>query len=235
DLRHDPTPFLDLSVDELTERWQFTKDPDAPPRLPVKTLKYNRCPAVAPLGVMKDTASQQRLNLTLESVAKNRALLRRHQQAFADKVLQAVARLDAKREAAQTSLVDNQLTVDERLYDSFISDADKAMLSKVRTAKPEQLGEFSFRDERLTSLLPLYKARNYPASLTSEERAVWEMFCRQRLFEGGTSSRLARYFARLEELATGAELNGEQRYLLEELQLYGQSIVPAEADDGAAG
>lgn len=236
DLRQDPTPFLEMDVDELVERWQFTRDPEAPPRLPVKTVKYNRCPAVAPLGVMKDAESQQRIGLTLKTIAKHQTLLEKHREPFAEKVLQAVARLDAKREAEQTSLVDNQLTVDARLYEKFIDGADKALLAGVRTAKPEQLAGFAnrFRDERLKNLIPLYKARNYPASLSGEEQAVWDLFCRQQIFEGGQSSHLAKYFARLSELANG-QLNGEQQYILEELQLYGQSIVPPDADDDAAG
>jgi exodeoxyribonuclease-1 len=236
DLRHDPTPFVSMTVDQLIERWQFTKDPEAPPRLPVKTIKYNRCPAVAPLGVMKDTESQERIGLTLKTIAKNRVLLQQHQEPFAQKVLEARAKLDAKREAEQISLVDNQLTVDARLYEQFIDGADKALLPKVRIAKPEQLNELKdkFRDERLKNLLPLYKARNYPDSLGSEERTAWDAFCRQQLFVGGESSKLAKYFARLSELAAG-ELSGQQQYILEELQLYGQSIVPSDADGSEAG
>jgi exodeoxyribonuclease-1 len=233
-LRYDPTPFTEMGVDELVERWQFTRDPEAPARLPVKTVKYNRCPAVAPLGVMKDDASQERIGLTLETVAKHLAILRKHQQPFTGKILQAIARLDARREAEQTSLVDNQLTVDARLYEKFIDGADKALLPKARAAKPGQLGELKFRDERLQNLLPLYKARNYPASLDSDERAEWDVFCRRQLFEGGESSRLAKYFKRLSELSAG-KLTGEQQYILEELQLYGQSIMPSDADESAAG
>jgi exodeoxyribonuclease I len=236
DLRHDPTPFIDMTVEQLLEIWQFTKDPEAPPRLPVKTVKFNRCPAVAPLGVMKDAQSQERISLTLETITTNRTLLQKHQRPFAEKVLQAVARLDAKRQAEQTTLIDNQSTVDTRLYEKFINDADKAMLPKVRGAQPEQLNELGaqFRDERLKSLLPLYKARNYPSSLDSSERAAWDAFCRQQLFDGGETSRLANYFARLSELAA-SKLSGEQQYILEELQLYGQSIVPSDADENGVG
>jgi len=231
DLRHDPTPFLDMGVDEITQAWKFTKDPDAL-RLPVKTLKYNRCPAVAPLGVMKDKATQERIGLTLETVAKHLSVLKKHQAAFAEKVSQAIGKLDAEREKAQTSLVDNQLTVDERLYEKFINAQDKQTMRAVRAAKPDELGGLadSFQDDRLKSLLPLYKARNYPASLDGDERAAWDNFCAQRLFDGGPGSRLAKYFARLSELADG-KLTGQQQYLLEELQLYGQSIVPADAAD----
>ena len=227
-LRDDPTPFLTMSVDEIVAAWRFTKDPEAV-RLPVKTMKYNRAPAVAPLGVIKDVETQERIGLTLETIKKHLAILKQGQTAFADKILQAVAQLDAEREQAQTSLVDNQLTVDARLYEGFVSDSDKQAMRVVRAAQPAELSDFAsnFRDERLKSLLPLYKARNYPSSLEPEEQAAWEAFCRQQLFEGGPTSRLAKYFARLSELAEG-KLTGEQQYLLEELQLYGQSIIPAD-------
>lgn len=214
-------------MDGLVDRWKYTDDPSAPPRLPVKTVKYNRCPAVAPLGVMKYKAAQERLGLTLETIEKHRAVLRKYHKPFAAKVLQAVERLDAEREAAQTAMVDNQLTVDKRLYESFMPDADKAVLPKIRSAKPEELAVYADRlhDARLRNLVPLYKARNYPSSLDSQEAEAWETFRRQRLIAGGQASPMARYFARLQELDAGA-LDDSQRYLLEELKLYGESIAP---------
>ncbi len=228
DLRHDPTPFLAMSVDELVNAWQYSKDPEAI-RLPVKTLKHNHCPAVAPLGVIKAAAVQERLGLTLDMVAKHRDILKPRQQEFIQKLSQAVARMDADRE--QMSLVDNPLTVDERLYEGFFGPGNKQAMRAVRSATGAELTEsaFKFTDERLRSLLPLYKARNYPQSLTSEERAAWDAFCHQQVFEGGQSSRLAKYFKRLSELAADDKLADDKKYLLEELQLYGQSIVPADA------
>lgn len=235
DLRQDPTPFLDMTVDEVVKAWRFTKDPEAL-RLPVKTLKFNRCPAIAPLGVIKEEPVQERIGLTLVTIAKHLETLKRHQAAFADKVLKAVAQLDDEREKAQASLIDNQLTVDGRLYEGFVGAQDKQAMSVVRAAKPAELSELAanFVDGRLKSLLPLYKARNYPSSLSDEERQSWEAFCQQQVFEGGPSSRLAKYFARLEELGQG-KLSAQQQYLIEELRLYGQSIVPSDGYADAAG
>lgn len=234
DLRHDPRDFAGLSVDELVERWRFTDDPDAPPRLPVKTLKYNRCPAVAPLGVIKDPASQERLGLTLETVTENLSRLRGIQEEFAHKVAEAIGRMDARREAEQSALIDNELITDTKLYDGFLPDQDRALLPKVRAAKPEALDGFieKFSDARLKNLLPLYKARNYPASLTAEERTAWDDFCARRLTGGDMN--MVRYFTRLDELLAGA-LDDEKRYLVQELQLYGESVVPVAEDGGAAG
>jgi len=235
DLRVDPTPFMKMDVDQIVQAWRFTKDPEAV-RLPVKTLKYNRCPAIAPLGVIKDEAAQERLQLSLETVAKHLAILRAGQAAFAEKILEAVARMDDKREQTQTALVTDQLTVDGRLYDGFVDNTDKTAMRALRAAQPDEFDRFAgtFHDGRLRDLLPLYKARNYQRSLTAEERAAWDEFCRRKLSTGGADSKMAKYFARLEELGKGKP-SGEQQYLLEELQLYGQSIVPYAADDDAAG
>lgn len=231
DLRHDPKPFLKMTVEQLFEAWKFTRDPDAV-RLPVKTLKYNRCPAVAPLGVIKDKQTQDRLDLDLETVKQHLASLKSQQSAFSDKVLQALEKLDAARAKDQVAMIDNQLTVDQRLYDGFIDNADKQLMRVVQAAQPEELSSLAadFKDDRLKSLLPLYKARNYSSKLSDEERQLWDNFCKMQLLDGGPASKAAKYFARLNELAAGS-LNGQQRYLLEELQLYGQSILPADAAD----
>ncbi|HVS58195.1 MAG TPA: exodeoxyribonuclease I [Candidatus Saccharimonadales bacterium] len=226
DLRHDPKPFLQMNVDELAEAMRWSKDPEKL-RLPVKALKYNHCPAIAP-GVVKDQATLERLRLNLDDIITNLRLLRAN-ESFARKVAEADARLKEERRT-QTGLVDDELTVDTRLYDGFFDNKDKAAMREVRAAAPEELGELAghFTDQRLKSLLPLYKARNFPAALTSEERAGWDSFCQRRLMEGAQSGRLGQYFKRLQELAASPRLSEKQRYLLEELQLYGESIVPAE-------
>jgi exodeoxyribonuclease-1 len=231
DLRFDPLPFAEMSVDQLAEAWRFTRDPEAV-RLPVKTIKYNRCPAVAPLGVMKDQASQQRLALDMATVEKHFENFKRCRDRLAEKMLEVVARRDAEREKAQVGLIDNQLTADDRLYEGFVGDGDRTLMRALRVAKPAELTAFAeeLKDERLKSLLPLYKARNYPSALTSEERVQWDEFCHKKLLSGGKDSRLAAYFSRLEALSAG-KVADKQKYLLEELRLYGESIVPADAAD----
>lgn len=221
DLRYDPADFASLTADELVERWRYTKDESAPARLPVKLLQFNRCPAVAPLGVLDD-ATRQRLDIDLDTVQKHLHSLRQH-AGLADTVIEAVTLMDDERRKRYPASQD----VDAQLYDGFVGDQDKVVERAIRAAKPDEIDGFAsrLRDERLKGLLPRYKARNYPASLSDDERKAWELFRRQRLFDGGNNSRLARYFARLQELAATA--SEEQSYLLEELQLYGQSLMPS--------
>lgn len=229
DLRHDPKPFLEMSVDQIVAAWRWTRDPEAV-RLPVKTMKYNRAPAVAPLGVIKDEATQKRIGIDLKTASQHLRQLIARQSEFANKILEAVSRLDTEREQAQVALVDDQLTVDARLYEGFVNGRDKQLMGEVRSAPPETLAELgsAFGDQRLKNLLPLYKARNYPKQLSDDERAAWDMFCHQQLLGGGPHSRLAGYLARIDEIsATGP--TAQQSYILEELRLYGQSLIPDDA------
>ena len=51
------------------------------------------------------------------------------------------------------------------------------------------------------------------------------------LMSGGENSRAVLFFKRLEEAAARSHLSDEKRFLLEELQLYGQSVLPDVYED----
>lgn len=224
DLRHDPAEFLDLSPEELADRWRYTKEVDVPPRLPVKTLKYNRCPALSPTGVLSDKGVQERLKTTPEQVNANLAKLNAAPNFLAN-IVKARDLLDDERGEQWSKEVND---ADAALYDGgFFDDNDRKLMSVVRAADPSELGglQNDVHDQRLRDLLPRYKARNYATFLTDEERAEWEKYRYHVLMEGGTESRLAKYMHRLGELAE-SEQGQEKRYLLEELQLYAESIMP---------
>jgi exodeoxyribonuclease I len=225
DLRHDPGDWINLTPEQLAEAWKWKKDSNEP-RLPVKTMQFNRCPAVAPLGVL-DSVSQERLKLDLSTISRHAKLLR-EAKGLEEKLCKALEYLDQQQ---QTTLVSTEKDVDECIYDNFFEDADKNALRVVRAARPEELGELdlAFKDHRLQTMLPLYKARNYPKSLTSEEREAWEKVRTRKLMGGGNQSLLAKYFARLQDVVAKGGLTGHQEYLLEELRLYAESIMP-EAD-----
>ena len=228
DLRFDPLDYAALTVDEIVKVWRY--DPHAKPtRKPVKTLKYNRCPAIAPLGVMNKPDVEARLQLDMATVAQHYAALKSVHVELAGKVLAAQKVLDTERKAAYK---DRTQPVNLRLYDGFMAAGDKSLMASIRQAKPAELDGYlgKLRDERLIELLPLYKARNYPRALTSDERAVWDAHCAAAIFDGGSNSPLAQYFGNLKELGKTSGVTDNQRYLLEELQLYGESIMPSDAD-----
>ena len=224
DLRHDPEPFLGMTPAELAEAWKYTKD-ETKLRLPVKSLFFNRCPAVAPLSVF-NADCQQRLQLPLTTTNSNLNKLQSNTD-FISNVLQA---LDLFEEHQKSVFAKESSDVDARLYDGFMQNADKSKMQTIRNIVPSQLSDMAidFQDSRLSDLLPLYKARNFPKTLLDTERSVWEEFKRHKLLDGGLSSRAARYFERLKQLSAEADLTPNKAFLLEELQLYGQSILPEE-------
>lgn len=228
DLRHDPEPFLNMDVDGLVQAIQnkYVREPGKLV-LPVKEMRYNRCPAIAPLDIMADPAVQERIHLKPEVFQEyNRKLKSRPD--FKDRV-QAAFRQIAEARPAGKDQIGVEQAVDGQLYDGFFDRGEKAVMGQLRQAQPEEITKIGaqFNDKRLRTLVPLYKARNFPRSLTPDEREWWDGFCRKRLLEGGQASRLAKYFNRLDELARTPELDENKRYLLEELRLYGESIMPA--------
>lgn len=231
DLREDPDGWTGKSVAELQQALAWHPRDDPRPRAPLKVLHYNRCPAVASLRVL-DAASRERLQLDMEAVQANVSKLRA-QPDFAAAVQEAMAGSVVRPQ--QGLLVTDEQTVDGQLYDGFISDADRRHMEQVHASDPSMLGEFAgtFRDPRLNTLLPLYKARNYPELLTGTERTAWEALCRTRLV-GGESSRYAAYKARIGQIMETRNLTARQRQLLEDLRRYGESVTRAAAVPSAA-
>lgn len=221
DLRYDPAPYNDMTAVQLADTWRYQKDSDKA-RLPVKLLQYNRCPALAPLGVLDDD-SQKRLSISLETIQDN--LKKLSGSGLSKNILAAVKILDDERQA----VYDNEESdVDAQLYNGFFEYGDKSKMNLVRTSSAIDMTDLQvdFSDQRLVELLPRYKARNFPQSLTDNERFVWEKYRYDKLLGGQANSRLANYFNRLAELAKQPGLTTGKRFLLEELQLYGQTIMP---------
>ncbi len=221
DLRHDPTPYAKLQPAELAIAWR-RRDPAEGLVLPIKTLKFNRCPAVAPLSVL-DKASLQRLKLDKTQIKANAEKLGQIKD-WPERLFAALEILDKQQ---QERLLPDEQDVDNQLYSGFFSNADKQAMSLVRAAEPDELSELqpSLRDNRLKALLPLYKARNFPSYLTPQEKDTWQKYRHQRLAAGDKTSRLASYFSAIKELKTQPHITKEQKFILEELKLYGESLL----------
>ena len=217
DLRINPDEFIKLTPAQLAKLWQL-RGPEAP-YFPVKKLSYNRCPAVAPIGTL-DSKSANRLQLDPAEVNKNLTKLAKAQD-FGDKLVAALEIIEPPR---QGQLIVDEQTVDAQLYDDFIKGPDKTRIAVVRAAEPDELStlKLDFADERLKLLLPLYKARNFPKSLTKDEKQWWRNFKKRRLADGG---RLDQNLARIEELASWPGQSPENQVLLAELKSYTQSLA----------
>lgn len=224
DLRRDPEDFVHLSPAELAKLW-YERVEDETKRFPIKLLQYNRCPAVAPLTVVESSPKAiENIHIDLTVIQKNKQKLASYPD-FYTKLIAAIKILDKQ---SQTRLPVDESDVDARLYDGFYNKKDELSMSVVRATDQDDVAslDIEFEDNRLKGLLPLYKARNFRSQLGASEIEQWEKHRQDRLFDGGESSRFSRYFKRLNELMSNQEIDADKRYLLEELQLYGESIMP---------
>jgi len=216
DLRYDPTPFIDLASDDLAKKlfatYQERKEPGFV-SLPVKELQYNRAPSVAPLGVLEKDDGWSRIHLTQADIERHKGILLGAPH-FAENIRTLYEKV---REYPRSSDPEAQL------YDSFVADADKIRIEAVRGADARALADFhpEFSDERLEPLLLHYKARNFPRALSEDESVAWEAWRSEHV-----KAQLPAFLAALRRIAPSAD--DSKAFLLQELQLWAESILPAD-------
>lgn len=215
-LRYDPTPFIHLSPKELAERMYASyeqRHAEGFQALPVKELQYNRAPAVAPLGVLEKDGGWERISLTEATIARNKSIVLSAPD-FAENIRTLYeGRPEFKKETDPEG----------QLYEGFVPDIDKARIDTVRRATPELLADLhpQFTDERLAPLLLHYKARNFPHSLAEDEVPLWETWRSGRI-----RAQLPSFVDRLQKLARHYAGDDAKGFILQELQLWAESIVP---------
>ena len=167
----------------------------------VKELCFNRCPAVAPLTVLRDE-DWERIGLTQEVVEENLKILMAHPE-FAEQMRE-------QHENGREFPV--AVEPEGALYDGFLNDSDRVKVAAVRNAEPGKLADFQpdFIDERLPELLLHYKGRNLEC-LSETEAAQYEEYRRARL-----ERQVPKFLEELEKITDD--------FLREELLLYMQSL-----------
>jgi len=217
DLRHDPSQFIDLSVNDLKKKlyasWEERKK-EGFVALPVKELQYNRAPAIAPVGVLEQENGWERIHLDKATVEKHKAALLRAPH-FAENIREL---FENRAEFKKSPHVEAQL------YDGFIGDRDRLRVETVRNASERELADFlpEFSDERLEQLLLRYKARNYPKALSEDEAAAWEAWRAEHV-----NAQLPQFMKSLQRLAA-TEQDENKQFILRELQLWAESIIPVD-------
>lgn len=219
DLRHDPDMFLPLDHDELS-RLLFTRSEDLPDgmqRLPVKSVKINKCPALAPRNTLTADAAE-RIELNLDTCHRHWQKLRTEPSFF-----QRVATAYTSHDFAPSG------DVDVALYDGFLNNADAALSAQIRHASPKELAKarFDFQDRRLTELLFRYRARNWPETLSEVEMQRWEQLRNQRLTQNnaGGSITFAEFSAQIAQLRATHGRNAQVRQLLDALEAWGKDLI----------
>jgi len=225
DLRQNPDELIAASVEDIQRR-VFTREEDLPEgqtRFALKAVHTNKCPILAPAAVLKDQPANRLAELELDG-----EILRQHLA----KLRAATDLPERLRQAFDRSADDlpERTDPDDQLYSGgFLSDGDRQTLNQIAQLPPEALAEQEpqFSDPRLEEMLFRYRARNFPETLSGEEQEQWEQFRQQRLMnppKGWLS--LPEYGQRLQKLAQQPDLPQAKLQILEELQFYGESVMP---------
>lgn len=191
----------------------------------VKELTLNRCPCIAPIGVL-DAASEEdstdaanpakkgstgwdKIGLKPEQVEKNKTDFLEKKLEFSEKMLKI---FEEKKDSYQKS--DD---VDCQLYDGFIPDSDKLKMKDVRSRNANELADYHpfFEDPRLSELLLHYKGRNFPNSFDENEQKAWEKYRVNRL-----QAQEKTFIKELEEIKDEMDPS-----ILEDLLLWYQSLA----------
>jgi exodeoxyribonuclease-1 len=230
DLREDPAELIGLAPQAIRER-VFTRSEDLPAgvgRLPLKKLRVNASPMVAPMATLSgDAAGCWEIDP---------AQVERHYRRFQDHAEAARQVAVAVRDAfARPGDGKGEQDPDEALYGGFLSDADQRLLEQVRRLSPQALATagFAFQDQRLPVLLFRYRARNWPESLTLQEREQWDAWRLARIHQETAADRLSlrQYWQRIAELRQEHAADPRRQQILAELEHWPQRInVTRDAD-----
>ena len=217
DLREDPELLLELDAEAIRERLftPVSNLPEGVTRISLKTVRINHCPILAPMSTLTPEASE-RWHI-------DPAQLQRHAEKlaaapkFAEKVRQVH---EAKPETGETD-------PDFALYGGgFFSDADRREMARVQALPPADLAtsRFTFQDPRLSELLFRFRARNWPETLSQEERLSWEAFRLRRLTDpaAGATITAAAYLDRLRTLRETYADEPDRLRILDELSEWGE-------------
>lgn len=221
DLRFSPKDFLDWSAEQILENitadFETRSQADFKP-IAAKILQYNKCPAVAPVGVLNDE-NKERLKIDLGEIQKNLDILRKNPH-FAENLRTA---FEKKSEVFQDKNSKDTLSPEARLFEGFVSRSDDIKIEAVRNSSARELADFypDFSDERLSELLLHYKARSFPKSLSSQEKEIWEEYRAKNI-----QKMMPKFIQEFQEIVARQDLSSKEEFILEEIKLWLENIMP---------
>ena len=219
DLEGDIDGVLALPAETLAARL-YTRAADlaeGEQRVPLKEVHLNKVPALVAWNHLRP-ADHARMGIDVAMVDANAARVREAGPALVEKVRQVYG---GERVATVSD-------VDASLYDGFLADGDKALMTRLRTSPPAELAGFAERlkDPRMPELLFRYRARNHPQTLDAGERGRWNEYRRRRLLgdAGLGEQTLPDFRAQLETLAVEHAADPAKLALLQHLRDWGTDL-----------
>lgn len=215
DLRFDPTPLLELEVEEIRHRVFTPADQlGDTPRIPLKGIHMNKSPALAPLStLLEDSRSKLGLNIELAQA--------RHKQLHSfPNLAQKLRKVFQKEEGKEYQ------DPDLKIYSGgFFGDHDRDTFRTIRETSDQDIISLHppFEDPRGPEMFRRYKGRNFLGSLTEEEKRKWYSYCATRLLtpEWDDAYDISTYSKKIDSLMQSRDIDGTQKKVLADLKAYG--------------
>ncbi|RVU84521.1 exodeoxyribonuclease I [Leucothrix sargassi] len=211
DLRQHPEQLLQASVEDMATSLytpNAERTDDMPPRLALKGIHINKCPALAPPKTLS-AEQADKWQIDWQEIEAHKALL------LSDPTL-----LTRLTELYSQPREHEPSDADSALYNGFINTSDRKLCNFVINQSAERLATESivFSDPRLQTLLFRYRARNWPETLNQQEQWQWQEFCRARLLDGeyGCDFTAQEFQSVMQDIAQ-RDLSDEQKVVLQSI------------------
>jgi exodeoxyribonuclease-1 len=220
DLSVHPEEFFTADAEEMAARL-YTPAADLPEdvsRIPLKQIHINKCPVIVPLKTMDSTAAE-RLNIDVDLCAQHRELILQHIDKFAAKT----AAIFQQSDFPEVSDPDGQL-----YSGGFFSRDDNQRMDTIRNTPANELAalHFNFDDPRLETMLFRYRARNFPETLSKQDKKQWDDYRRDKFSNPATSHRtMNQFLSEIDSIRQAPDTIGGQLVVLEDLVEYANSII----------
>ncbi len=217
DLSVDPCDLIELPAEDIQDRL-FTPKRDLPdnvPRIPLKTIHINKCPALAPLSTLSEQRADQ-LGIQLSQAKKNL------------KTIQNADSLQSKLESVfSNTSFPHSSDPDLMIYSGFFNAGDRLKMNQIQATAPDALANYSctFDDPRLEEMLFRYRARNWPDSLSSQEQERWEAYRLQRIENSTLGLNKEEFDDKLIQFRKIHSDNPKNLDLLDQLEAWSQHIL----------
>lgn len=222
DLAHDPSELFSLRSEDIARRL-FTRSealPEGETRLPIKTVHINKSPIV--IGNLKTLSAERAAHFGIDV-----PLALQHAERAAK---EGASMAGLWPEVFARPRTGEPLDVDEDLYGGFVGNEDRRTLQRLLGLTPDALAgkRLAFEDGRLEELVFRYRARNFPATLSDDERGRWQQHCADRLLHGAQGAlSLPAFFEQIDALSERLPEDDERgQELLGALYEYAEQIAP---------
>lgn len=218
-LQHNPAPLLTDDLATLQQKlYKKTADLAADEeRLGLKLIQLNKCPVLANAKTLSAERASE-LGVDRATCLKHLDWLREHRE-LQQKVVELYQ---------QESDFATESNPDYQLYAGFINQADKQKMAMLQQLSPQQLATDAplFSEDRLNRLLFLYRARNYPLTLTDSETQKWQRYRTDKLLHGTDDPNLTmeQFSLILENLVHEHSSDDRNLTILKTLYRYAESL-----------